>query len=232
MVLAFVPGFVTLALLMLFCRASICKSPLFRFMISGVCIAVFIFTFVKFTDFTLDRVLLHTPRAAVALFFAAVVGCFLFAKTRAIEKFCLLALVVSLVFCAVIMLAAANNFEFSNADCLPGADMKEILHNFFIIFFPAFIPALDGRRSIPSALAGFSLAAAVFIGFSLFTVFNFGKVNELLTYPVLALSDTVNIGRIFTRLGSLLQAIIFVTCLIRCVVSLKAVKALYRPLGG
>lgn len=205
-------------------KTRIADTALYKLTVAAVCVFVTAYTFIEFAKFTVKRILFFTPRFAIALLFAGIIAVFCFASEKALIKFCLLFSLIAVLFCSLIILASSFNFEFSNFDCLPGVDVREITKNYLIIFMPLFIPSVKRKPSFLSGLYGIGAASFLIIVFSLLTVCTFGELNDMLDYPVLALSDTVNSGRIFTRLGLYLDAVIYVSGLIRCVFSLKTAK--------
>ena len=228
MLISFVAGIISFFLLSLFCKTKFSENKAFKLLMVSLCAFVVAYTFMEFAKFTTARILITTPRFAIVILFAGIISVFSAAKEKAVYKFCLLFMIVGSILCMVVILASLANFEATNLDCLPGFEFKEIARNYLIIFLPCFIPGIKASHSVKSGVLGISLAAAIIIIFSLLTVCTFGRLNDILDYPILSLADTINSGRIFTRLGSFFHAVIYVTGLIRCVISIIKIKYIFN----
>lgn len=227
MFVSYIVGLISFVLFYYFCRLPFCKTAAGKYLLTVFCVITKLFIFIEYLKFTTKRILLYTPNAAIVLLFLAVITVFCFSKEMAIKKFSLLFSFVGMFLCLFIIIAALSNFEFSNAECMPNLELKEILRNYFIIFFPLFIPSVNSDKSLASGIIGITAASVIIIAFSTLTVCTFGRLNTYLDYPILALSDTINYGKIFTRLGFYLHAVIYVTGLIRCAISLKRIKSIW-----
>ncbi len=202
-------------------------SKVARFLISFVAISTLVFTFCEFAKFTSFEILIYTPRFLIISLFVFIITVFSMSKEKAILKFCLVFGAIMIVFCLSVFIAGLSNFSLDNFECLPGVSLKEIIRNYLIIFFPAALPLINRKDSLKSGVVGIGVAGIIFVLFSTFTVCTFGFLNEKIPYPILALCDTVNSGRIFTRLGYFFYFVIYICGLIRATICIKVIKTTY-----
>ena len=174
---AFLSGILTL-IVFHFVLIPLClKTKPARVILAVLCAGTFLYTFIKYTDFTKATLLLYTPRAAIALIFVAAAAGITVSRDRTIKKFCLLTGIVSIVFSLIIFGAAALNFEVTNISCLPSFELKEVFRTYIIMFFPVFIPAIYKKPDLLSAGFGVTVSFILLFIFSLFTVCTFGTAK-------------------------------------------------------
>ena len=227
--ISFIAGIISFILCYGILNSKIKDTKVFQFLLVIVTVLTLVYTFCEFAKFTAKQILIFTPHFAIIFLFVLIIAVFTRSKKQAFLKFSLLSAFIILVFCLIIFIAGLSNFSPHNSKCLPAISLKEILRNYFIIFFPSVIPAANVKNSRFSGILGLLAAGIIFILFSTFTIFTFGYLNEKINYPILALCDTVNIGRIFTRLGYLFYFVIYVCGLIRTVICLKTIRNIYVP---
>lgn len=204
------------------------ENPIYLWALASLCILSGIYTFSKFVIFIKQKQLFYTSVMLIGILFAAVIFYFIFCRKKVLVKFSLLAFIITVAFFTLLFFTTVKNADFSKIKLSLSFDLKESLRVYFLLFFPSFIPAFWFGGNYKNAFLGQTGAGVTLLVFVVLTYCTFGKINTRLNSPILALVDTANVGRVFTRLDAFLLSIIYLSCLVRSGVSFKAAFEIFK----
>ncbi len=186
-----------------------------------------IIPFLWLTDFLKADFLQSTPKFFI---FLAVILCIFFlsrAKKSALFKFSLVSFTVTAVFRAVLSILLIGNSTLDNIfSALLPLTIDGTLKSVYT-FLPALIVMIFIRYQNESkkfGFLGFSLSVSQIVGFTFLTFGVFGGGTHQFTYPLTAAISCTNLGTVFTRLDTIIYALIFLCSVIKSAVCFKTAK--------